>query len=34
MKAHIGTDRRGTVHGLTTTAANARDSTQMSKLLQ
>jgi IS5 family transposase len=34
MKAHINTDRRGTVHTLTTNAANAHDSTQMSKLLQ
>jgi len=33
MKAHIGTDRRGIVHSLSTTAANAHDSTQMSKLL-
>ena len=33
MKAHVGTDRRGIVHSLTTTAANAHDSTQMSKLL-
>jgi IS5 family transposase len=33
MKAHIGTDRRGIVHSLSTTAANAHDSTRMSKLL-
>jgi transposase, IS5 family len=33
MKAHIGTDRRGIVHSLSTTAANVHDSTQMSKLL-
>lgn len=33
MKAHVGTDRRGIVHSLTTTAANVHDSTQMSKLL-
>ena len=33
MKAHIGTDRHGTVHSLSTTAANAHDSTQMAKLL-
>jgi IS5 family transposase len=33
MKAHIGTDRRGIVHSLTTTAANVHDSTQMSQLL-
>jgi IS5 family transposase len=33
MKAHIGTDRRGIVHSLSTTAANVHDSTQMPKLL-
>jgi len=33
MKAHIGTDRRGIVHSLSTTAANVHDGTQMSKLL-
>lgn len=33
MKAHVGTDRRGIVHTLTTTAANVHDSTQMGKLL-
>jgi IS5 family transposase len=33
MKAHVGTDKRGIVHSLTTTAANVHDSTQMSKLL-
>ena len=33
MKAHIGTDKRGIVHSLTTTAANVHDSTQMAKLL-
>lgn len=33
MKAHVGTDTRGIVHSLTTTAANVHDSTQMSKLL-
>jgi IS5 family transposase len=33
MKAHIGTDRHGIVHSLSTTAANVHDSTQMSKLL-
>jgi len=33
MKAHVGTDRRGIVHSLTTTAANAHDSTQMANLL-
>jgi IS5 family transposase len=33
MKAHIGTDRRGIVHSLSTTAANVHDSTQISKLL-
>ena len=29
MKAHVGTDQRGIVHSLTTTAANVHDSTQM-----
>jgi transposase, IS5 family len=33
MKAHIGTDRRGIVHSLTTTSANVHDSTQMAHLL-
>jgi IS5 family transposase len=33
MKAHVGTDKRGIVHSLTTTPANVHDSTQMSKLL-
>jgi IS5 family transposase len=33
MKAHIGTDRNGIVHSLSTTAANVHDSTQMHKLL-
>ena len=33
MKAHVGTDRRGIVHSLTTTAANIHDSTQMPQLL-
>lgn len=33
MKAHIGTDRRGIVHSLSTTPANVHDSTQISKLL-
>ena len=33
MKAHIGTDRRGIVHSLCTTAANVSDGTQMHKLL-
>ncbi len=33
MKAHVGTDRRGIVHTLTTTAANVHDSTQIAKLL-
>jgi IS5 family transposase len=32
MKAHVGTDRRGIVHSLSTTAADVHDSTQMSKL--
>jgi IS5 family transposase len=34
MKAHIGTDKRGIVHSLSTTAANVHDSTQMHKLLR
>jgi IS5 family transposase len=33
MKAHIGTDRRGIVHSLTTTPANVSDISQMPKLL-
>jgi IS5 family transposase len=33
MKAHVGTDRRGIVHSLVTTAANAADITQLPKLL-
>jgi IS5 family transposase len=33
MKAHIGTDRRGIVHSLSTTAANVSDITQMPELL-
>jgi transposase, IS5 family len=33
MKAHVGTDRRGTVHSLTTTAANVSDISQMGQLL-
>lgn len=33
MKAHVGTDRRGIVHSLTTTAANVSDISQMPKLL-
>jgi transposase, IS5 family len=33
MKAHIGTDRHGTVHSLSTTAANVSDITQMPELL-
>ncbi len=33
MKAHVGTDRRGIVHTLVTTAANASDISQMSHLL-
>src|SRR6185312_11635765 len=31
MKAHVGTDRRGIVHSLTTTAANVHDSSYMAK---
>lgn len=33
MKAHVGTDRQGIVHSLTTTAANVADITQMPALL-
>ena len=33
MKAHVGTDRRGIVHSLTTTPANASDIGQLPKLL-
>jgi IS5 family transposase len=33
MKAHIGTDRHGIVHSLSTTAANVSDITQMHELL-
>jgi transposase, IS5 family len=33
MKAHVGTDRRGIVHTLVTTAANASDLGQMGHLL-
>jgi len=33
MKAHVGTDRRGIVHSLSTTPANVHDSTQIAKLL-
>jgi IS5 family transposase len=33
MKAHIGTDRRGIVHSLTTTHAGAADVSQMAHLL-
>lgn len=33
MKAHVGTDRRGIVHTLVTTAANASDISQMHRLL-
>jgi IS5 family transposase len=33
MKAHVGTDRRGIVHSLSTTAANVADITQLPKLL-
>lgn len=33
MKAHIGTDLRGIVHSLSTTAANVSDITQMRELL-
>src|ERR1700691_4153747 len=33
MKAHIGTDRHGIVHSLTTTGANVADITQLPQLL-
>lgn len=33
MKAHVGTDRRGVVHSLTTTAANVSDISQLPQLL-
>ncbi len=33
MKAHVGTDKRGIVHSLSTTAANASDISQMPQLL-
>lgn len=33
MKAHVGTDKRGIVHSLTTTAANVGDITQLGQLL-
>lgn len=33
MKMHVGTDRRGIVHSLTTTSAAAADITEMPKLL-
>jgi IS5 family transposase len=33
MKAHVGIDRRGIVHSLVTTAANASDIGQMVHLL-
>jgi len=33
MKAHVGTDRRGIVHSLTTTAANVSDISQLGELL-
>lgn len=33
MKAHVGCDKRGTVHSLTTTHAGAADITQMDNLL-
>jgi IS5 family transposase len=33
MKAHVGTDRRGIVHSLVTTAANESDISQMGQLL-
>ena len=33
MKAHVGTDKRGIVHSLSTTAANVHDLTEMPKLL-
>jgi IS5 family transposase len=33
MKAHVGTDKRGIVHSLTTTPANASDISQLPRLL-
>jgi transposase, IS5 family len=33
MKAHVGTDQRGTVHSLSTTAANVADINELPKLL-
>jgi len=33
MKAHVGTDRRGIVHSLSTTPANVADITELPKLL-
>jgi IS5 family transposase len=33
MKAHVGTDKRGIVHSLSTTAANVSDISQMPQLL-
>lgn len=33
MKAHVGTDKRGIVHSLSTTAANVADITELPKLL-
>jgi len=33
MKAHVGTDKRGIVHSLTTTAANVSDFSQLPQLL-
>jgi transposase, IS5 family len=33
MKAHVGTDKRGIVHTLTTTAANVADVSQIGQLL-
>lgn len=33
MKAHVGTDKRGTVHSLVTTAANEADISQLPELL-
>jgi len=33
MKAHVGTDKRGIVHSLSTTAANISDISQMGQLL-
>jgi IS5 family transposase len=34
MKAHVGTDKRGIVHSLSTTPANVADISQFSQLLQ